>query len=501
MENKSELQQNDDVKNRSKELSAYQRAQDLQWINNRMERSGMSRCLALIHKEAAMEKAFQEQTDHAALVNEKAKKEIALGIEVDKVHRQEVSELLRRHYLREKDPELRELIGQLQRGYLCRDQKQQILHNQYRKLQDKAEEMRANQLLTNALFDNDKEAHQQEKDLMASKAAYCKELQQQLVNRQKQKQCQYEETLIEKKMLDDVIQTIHDEDARELQKKRESTEKLKREMETFKLAQAAWRERQRAAVAAEERRIEEQAKQLGDRKTTDLADKERRFKVKEDNNYRMAAKTQAEEDERKKREDIIKQLQEQEYLEKTINDQKAEREKEERTKREMKTALSLQMENRRIEETEQRIRDENYRKAIEARQNSDNEKERQRELERKEKMRLYAIDLKEQIEQREMEKKKNKQDDNARSKYVAEFNNSWDNEVRKEREKLVSEHVPHLLGYLQAGVIKKEDIPAVKEGASKHEHLAKLDLGSLDTRSKDKRFPKCNVQCRRIRDY
>ncbi|CAG9135366.1 unnamed protein product [Plutella xylostella] len=302
-------------------------------------------------------------------------------------------------------------------------------------------------------------------------------------------------------MLDDVIQTIHDEDMREQQKKRESTEKLKHEMETFKLAQAAWRERHRAAVAAEERRIEEQAKQLGDRKTTDLADKERRFKVKEENNYRMAAKTQAEEDERKKREDIIKQLQEQEYLEKTINDQKAEREKEERTKREMKSALSLQMENRRREEIEQRIRDENYRKAIEARQNSDNEKERQRELERKEKMRLYAIDLKKQIEQRELDKKKNKQDDDARSKYVAEFNNSWDNEVRKEREKLVSEHVPHLLGYLQAGVINKEDIPAVKEGASKHEHLAKLDLASLDTRSKDKRFPKCNVQCRRIRDY
>jgi hypothetical protein len=41
-------------------------------------------------------------------------------------------------------------------------------------------------------------------------------LQQQLVNRQQQKQCQYEDSLIEKKMLDDIMRTISDEDKRYL---------------------------------------------------------------------------------------------------------------------------------------------------------------------------------------------------------------------------------------------------------------------------------------------
>jgi hypothetical protein len=52
---------------------------------------------------------FLQRTDHAAIVNARAREEIALGIEVEKVRREEACDLLRRHYLRERDPSLREL--------------------------------------------------------------------------------------------------------------------------------------------------------------------------------------------------------------------------------------------------------------------------------------------------------------------------------------------------------------------------------------------------------
>ena len=78
-----------------------------------------------------------QRTDHAAIVNERARKETDLGIEIAKVKNEEASQLLRRHYLRERDPSLRELMKKLQAGYVCRDLQQQILHNQYKKLQDK----------------------------------------------------------------------------------------------------------------------------------------------------------------------------------------------------------------------------------------------------------------------------------------------------------------------------------------------------------------------------
>lgn len=60
--------------------------------------------------------------------------------EIVKIRQEEDCKLLRRHYLRERDPSLRELMTKLQAGYVCRDQKQQILHNEYKKLQDKVRE-------------------------------------------------------------------------------------------------------------------------------------------------------------------------------------------------------------------------------------------------------------------------------------------------------------------------------------------------------------------------
>lgn len=77
-----------------------------------------------------------------------------------------------------------------------------------------AEEKRANDILLNALY-GDKDAKiREEREKMERNSQYCKELQQQLVNRQLQKQCEYEDTLIEKKMLEEIIKTMSDEDMR-----------------------------------------------------------------------------------------------------------------------------------------------------------------------------------------------------------------------------------------------------------------------------------------------
>lgn len=54
------MQRNALARARTKELDIFQRALDVQWMNNRMEDSRMGRCLALIQREADMEKDFQE---------------------------------------------------------------------------------------------------------------------------------------------------------------------------------------------------------------------------------------------------------------------------------------------------------------------------------------------------------------------------------------------------------------------------------------------------------
>ena len=76
------------------------------------------------------------------------------------------------------------------------------------------EEDQANRVLLNSMY-SDKEARiNEERTKIDKNRKYCMELQQQLVNKQVQKQCEYEDTLIEKKMLDEVMRTIADEDQR-----------------------------------------------------------------------------------------------------------------------------------------------------------------------------------------------------------------------------------------------------------------------------------------------
>lgn len=77
-----------------------------------------------------------------------------------------------------------------------------------------ADEKRANDLLQAALCNDQEQLKLNEQRKMEDDFKYRQEVQQQLVNRQRQRQCQYEESLIEKKMLDDILRTISYEDKR-----------------------------------------------------------------------------------------------------------------------------------------------------------------------------------------------------------------------------------------------------------------------------------------------
>ncbi|XP_013184530.2 meiosis-specific nuclear structural protein 1 [Amyelois transitella] len=501
MEPKTELQRNAVATARRQELEFIQRTMDMQWLNSRMEDGRMGRCLALIKREAEMEKDFQERTDHAAIVNARAKKETQLGIEIAKVEREEACKLLRRHYLWETDPGLRELNRKLRAGYVCRDLKQQILHNEYRRQQEKAEERYANSVLLQATNDTGaREAEEAQK--IARTAQYCKDLKQQLVNRQLAKQCQYEDSLIEKTMLDDIMRTIADEDQRELQNKREQTEKLRAEMFASAAARAAWREKQKRMVIIEEKQIEEQKKAASDRSSSIVAARAEKMRQKEELNARIADKILADEAERQDRENIIKLLQEQEFLEKNHQDDIAAALKLERVRVDTKTSLTAQMENKKRVAEEQRKREAEFRKLSEVKMAADEEKEREKERKKREKSKQYSSELLKQIEENARRRKNERELEERRAQHVWDFEKERSKEVYEERKKIVEEHVPHVLGYLQAGVIKKDDLPFVRKGCDQHENLKNLDVeGLAEPRGRPKRFSKCNAQCRILREF
>lgn len=89
------------------------------------------------------------------------------------------------------------------------------------------------------------------------KNQYKQELQDQIIFQEKVNRCRYEEFLKEKKMIDDIVQRIHEEDEREIEEKMCKMQKTREEMMAFKAAQEVWKKRERDALEEENRKIQE----------------------------------------------------------------------------------------------------------------------------------------------------------------------------------------------------------------------------------------------------
>ncbi|XP_030024795.1 golgin subfamily A member 6-like protein 1 isoform X2 [Manduca sexta] len=364
-----------------------------------------------------------------------------------------------------------------------------------------AEENYANAVLQKALYSDKEALEKEEKEKIDRSAQYCKELQQQLVSRQQQRQCEYEDTLIEKKMLEEVSRTMADEDQRELQKKRVETEKLRQEMVTSVQARQDWKDKQKEMIVIEERQIEQQRQAASDRSSSVIAERERKMQMKEEFHQKIGAKNLFDEEARMERENIIQLLQEQEYLEKNTQDDITEQEKAIRIKKEMMEALTNQMESKKREVLKQKEVEAEFRKQTEAIIAADDEKEREKAIQMKEKGREYSQQLRQQIEDNARRRHTQGQLEQARVQHVWDRDTDWRSEVAEERSKIVSEHAPKVLGSLQAGTLAHSDLPALREGASKSPELGQLDIDAVARSSGVQRKPKCNDQCRIIREY
>ncbi|CAH2105925.1 unnamed protein product [Euphydryas editha] len=128
-----------------------------------------------------------------------------------------------------------------------------------------AEHNRANRAFAEASY-NDQEARERDEQFKVERNdQYCEAVQKKLVNKQHQKQCDYEEMLTEKRNIDIVMRRIADEDQRELQYKHDQKEIMRNEMMTFQKEREDMKEKQKERVAIENRKIEEQRQVASDR--------------------------------------------------------------------------------------------------------------------------------------------------------------------------------------------------------------------------------------------
>lgn len=116
--------------------------------------------------------------------------------------------------MRENNSELRELEAKLRAAYVTKELSAQIAEKEYLKLKQKMAENEANEIMKHALLSEGEIDRQKAEEEIKRKAIYKKELQDQIIIKYQESQSKYEDFLREKKMLDDIIQRIHDEDQR-----------------------------------------------------------------------------------------------------------------------------------------------------------------------------------------------------------------------------------------------------------------------------------------------
>ncbi|CAH2070813.1 unnamed protein product, partial [Iphiclides podalirius] len=194
----------------------------------------------------------------------------------------------------------------------------------------------------------------------------------------------------------------------------------------------------------------------------------------------------------REREEIIRMLREQEHLEMAIQQEEADRRGREGARRATAEALERQLEEAARARVQGEEEDRRYRDQMVSRLESMKKRDLEKELKSKQKQKQYAADLKRQIEENAKRRQKERELEENRAKSVFDYGNAWDAEVAEERRKIVSEHAPSLLGYLQPGSLLPSDLAP---------GLAEMCQAKAGSSKAPPRRPKCNPQCRVLRQY
>nr|CAI5864700.1 unnamed protein product [Callosobruchus analis] len=208
-------------------------------------------------REYEQDMQFLKEKQHSADRERTLCEESALARELAAAKRERIKELRIRQQLRENDPELRDLERKLKAAYINKELAAQIEQKEAERLNERVKAKQTHHILKNAWLEENEKKKLIKLEEMNKKAQYKQELQDQMILREKAKRHQYEEFLIQKKLIDDIIQCIHDENEREAARKICKMKEIRFEMEGFKKAQELWKQKKRAELDEENRKIQE----------------------------------------------------------------------------------------------------------------------------------------------------------------------------------------------------------------------------------------------------
>ncbi|KAK9504430.1 hypothetical protein O3M35_010764 [Rhynocoris fuscipes] len=424
----------------------------------RAERRALSRRLYQESSQAQYAKGFTKAQEAVEWRRKEVMQDVSLAQQILSDRIKEDQEMNQRRVLRG-NQELQELESRIKQAYIKKELCTQLEAKRAEKIKhelERQEDIYRLNAVQDALKVHDEQRRIEEE---RKKREYREFLQEQMIDKHKQKVEQYKATLEDRAIMEDAIKAAEENDKKEEEHRLKKIEEVKQDIDEYYRSRQVWLMKEKEKEEDEERKIKEYLEEKF-RKEKELQDEARK---REEERLKLNAaviKVMTESSSRRAEEDRINQiLLDEDSRQKVEAKIKAEYDKKMRMRQELRDVFTKQIDEKLHAMEEERKYDMEYCEQMFKQIEENNRLDRELQQKKKLKNVQYAEELKQVIEDRD----KVRQRDLYRriGEYHASVKENQEKmkEIEEERICLLKEHSPQLLGFLPKGLLRQVDLP------------------------------------------
>uniref|UniRef100_A0A1B6CBQ1 Meiosis-specific nuclear structural protein 1 n=1 Tax=Clastoptera arizonana TaxID=38151 RepID=A0A1B6CBQ1_9HEMI len=450
-----------------KELLIRKKFEEIEAERSRIDQKAkirlIDRRMHMERLEAEMEEKLVRAKEAELIRAAQVEQEEKLASEMKRIQHQEAVKLKLRQKLRESSQELRELESKLKAAYVTKELTAQLAEKELIKMEEKLQEQKVYEMLEEERQRAEEKRRQNLTSSKSKKLEYRHQLQEQIIDAYKKQQEAYQEFLKEKALLDDVVRLIHEEDQREEEIKMIKMKKTKQELEEFCKMRDIWRQKLKADIEEEDRRINEFLQQRQKEERIKMEEARRKEETKTKVHEILAHAMTEKAKEKLEKEDIRLELIE---LEKKEMDEKKRREEIEKTLRsrlELKNCYKQQFLERWTKLKEEEEQEAVYKQKLLEKFAEDQRLDQMTAERRKMKMLQYKEELTTLLEERHKKRLEEMHELMALEEAEKKEEAKRRKLIEEERLRMLKQHASKLIGYLPRGLLRDDDFVQLGE--------------------------------------
>lgn len=350
--------------------------------------------------------------------------------------------------------ELRVLKERLHAAKVNKERAQQLLEIEFRKEKQRRLDHQFAEHLENQRLDDAEIEYKAEIDKLKQREDVRKINQQQIATKEAQREEAMQEYLKEKHQVQELVDRLQkqddDEAAAKEQKRIESREMLMR----FKIEQAERQEAQEQAEIAEANKIAKFAADKADREERAARQKEDAEKEKERILLDMIGAQEAKNKQAEELNYLRNELHHEEHEHKAREKERKKKEKNDQDRDDMKAAYSMQMEQRRRKDVENRQEEEKMKDHLLRKFAEDEHLEQMNAQKRRMRVEVHKREAQRLIDLRREAYQKTRDEERAELRRQADEETTRQKIVEEERRKLIMDHAIPLRDFLPKGTLQ-----------------------------------------------